>query len=505
MKKSDIIDKILETEKQIRRIKSQAALKDLFLFNTDVLGVEDGKSSLKLSRAHREMCKFIDEEKTKYKLSLLPRGHLKSTLITVGRSLQAICDNPQVRILLANATYPLAVSFLDQIKAHLKNNKKLHSYYGDLSKGSSKWSENAIKIVKAGEINDYEKRENTVTVAGITTSLTSQHYDIIIIDDAVNEENITTIDQIKKVYQFYRNCLDLLEPGGELIIIGTRWHDSDLYGWIMNGDRDRPGEIPPSISKDIMSHQFVYKGEQFNIMKRKVVEGSSPIWPEKFTQNHIDMLQREKGPYSFSCQYNNEPIPEANQQFKRSWFRYYIEDDLKNRNLFNFTMVDPAISQEAGSDFTTIVTIALDEYYNWFIREIIRDHMLPNKIIDTMFKVAEIWRPLEMGIEVVAFQKMLAYSIRDEMRVRKKYLPIRELKHASKSKEARIKGLQPGYNAGHIFHKERMPNLEYLEDELLRFPRGSHDDIIDGLASFTEFAVPPKSERSRNFKREYLY
>src|SRR5690606_28265588 len=119
-----------------------------------------------LSLAHQQMCQFIDEDKDKYKLLLFPRGHLKSTLVTVGRSLQRICENPKVRILIANATYPLAVSFLEQIKSHLKGNKKIHELYGDYSKTAGKWSENMIKVLPSDK--DYDKKEATVTAMGIT-------------------------------------------------------------------------------------------------------------------------------------------------------------------------------------------------------------------------------------------------------------------------------------------------------------------------------------------------
>lgn len=504
--KKRLIEQIVEGQKLLKEAEARSYLKDLFLFNQKVLNVEMGKDSVPLSQAHRDMCRFIDEDKQKAKLLLFPRGHLKSTLVTVGRSLQRICENPQVRILIANATYQLSTSFLDQIKSHLKSNTTLHEYYHDFSTNPGKWSENMIKVFAKGESADYEKKEPTVTAMGITGSLTSQHYDMVIIDDGVNRENITTIDQIRKVYKFYMDVLDLLEPGGELIIIGTRWHDSDLYGWIMNGDNDRQGEIPKQVAREIMPHQFVFKGERFNIMKRKVVEGTEAIWPVKFTQDHIKKLMKEKTPYEFSTQYNNEPIPDKDQQFKKEWFRYYIDDDIKNRNLYFFTMVDPAISQESGSDYTVITTIAVDEYWNWFIREITRGHFLPNEIIDEMFKANERWHPVSMGLEVVAYQKMLAYSLRDEMRRRKVYLPILEMKPPpGKSKDVRIKSLQPGYFNGKIFHRERMLNLEYLEDELLRFPRGAHDDIIDTLAYLTEFALPPKSESKKKSRSSYLY
>ena len=477
-------------------------------FNKKVLNIEQGSSSVPLSQAHEEMCQFIDDDPEKFKLLLFPRGHLKSTLVTVGHSLRRICQNPKTRILIANATYNLACTFLEQIKSHLKGNETLKEFYGDFTENASKWNENQIKIYAPGETVDYEKKEPTVTAMGITGSLTSQHYDVVIIDDGVNRENITTLDQIQKVYRFYKDVLDLLEPGGELIVIGTRWHDIDLYGWIMNGDAERIPEIPKHISKELTSYPFYFKGNKFNVMKRMIVEYDKPIWPDKFTFKHIEDLKTEKGPYEFSSQYMNEPLPDEDQVFKKDLFRYFIDDDLKGRSLNRFTMVDPAISQESTADYTVIATIAIDEHKNWFVEEVIRKRLLPNEIIEEIFSAYMRWKPLEIGLEVVAYQKMLSYALKEEMTKRNRFLPLKELRPpTNKSKESRIKSLQPGYFSGKIFHKENMPNLEYLEDELLRFPRGSHDDIIDAIAYFTEFAVPSKGyiAKSKNQRHTYLY
>ncbi len=70
------------------------------------------------------MCAFIDKNKGKKKLTLIPRGHLKSTVVTVGRSTQAIVTDPTTRVLMGNATYALACSFLTEIKRHL--NREFH-------------------------------------------------------------------------------------------------------------------------------------------------------------------------------------------------------------------------------------------------------------------------------------------------------------------------------------------------------------------------------------------
>ncbi len=65
------------------------------------------------------------------------------------------------------------------------------------------------------------------------------------------------------------------------------------------------------------------------------------------------------------------------------------------------------------------------------------------------------------------------------MKRRKRYMDIVELR-ATGDKSSRIRGLVPLYKTGIIFH--RRTQSPDLEAELLSFPGGKHDDIIDALA-----------------------
>ena len=59
--------------------------------------------------------------------------------------------------------------------------------------------------------------------------------------------------------------------------------------------------------------------------------------------------------------------------------------------------------------------------------------------------------------------------------------PILPLK-ADKSKELRAEPLMVFYENGKVYHPEQHPNLVELERELLYFPHGKHDDMVDCLA-----------------------
>lgn len=464
---------------------------NLYKFNKFILKAEEGKDKVPLAPFHKEMCDFVmRRRKQKKKLILVPRGHLKSSLITIGRSLQAIVTDPSVRILIANATYNLACSFLTEIKRHLRFNKTLQMFWGDLTQNAETWSWNDITLAAAKGMRG--KKEPTVTAMGIESNMTSQHYDIIILDDLVNKDYVNTREQIEKSIDFYKECLNLLEPNGELIIPGTRWNDADLYGWIMDTDNN------------IIS--------DFDVFIRRAFEGDlddkenfQALFPGKFTRKHLKKLYEQQGPYFFSSQYLNDCIPEKDAVFKRDWFSYYEPLDLRGMVLNHFTLVDPAISLEKDADYTAIVTIAVDQFRNIYIREIIRERLLPSEIISHLFRIWEQYKPLEFGLEDVAYQKALQYSLSEEMHKRQIYLPVKQVKPANRSKDQRIKGLQPLYFNRKVLHAKITAKIKHLEDELLRFPRGKHDDIIDALSYLLDIAYPPRRKVSHPHRQRWLY
>ena len=169
----------------------------------------------------------------------------------------------------------------------------------------------------------------------------------------------------------------------------------------------------------------------------------------------------------------------------------------------NYLTIDPAISTEKQADYTAMVLTGVDRWGNIYVRDLIRERLNPNQIIDSIFKLAHLWSPKIIGLEDVAWQKTLSYSVREQMRIRGNYLPIIPVKPGGRSKDERIRGLQPLYANGKIFHNRRHPLMRHLEEELNRFPRATHDDLCDALSYTLDFFSRPKEKRSYN--QHYLY
>jgi predicted phage terminase large subunit-like protein len=209
-----------------------------------------------------------------------------------------------------------------------------------------------------------------------------------------------------------------------------------------------------------------------------------------------------QGYASKNCQYQNSPVSAVDATFRPEWFKYYIDDDLKNIELNYFLTLDPAISLEKSADFTVFMICALDTVNNLYIIKIDRGKYLPDEIIKRLFEYNKRYRLCTNGIEVVAFQKTLRYQINDEMRKRNHFISVTELKHNSTvSKENRIIALQPRYEQGAIFHRQGDDMTTELESELIHFPRSKHDDISDTLASQLEIAFQPIQRKEKEKKK----
>lgn len=169
----------------------------------------------------------------KEKLFLLPRGHLKTSIITVGWAIQQVLKDPNKRILINNAVWDNARTILYQISEYLTTKSDLPFFFGNFKNGQVRWTADHLEIAQK---TSGTKREATFSSGGVESAKTGMHYDIIINDDIVVRENVTTAEQIEKVVNFHRDCYALLDPGGVMIDVGTRWAMNDVYGQILAGN-----------------------------------------------------------------------------------------------------------------------------------------------------------------------------------------------------------------------------------------------------------------------------
>jgi len=196
---------------------------DLKYLTTKVLGLNRWSDGL-----HNDLAQTLDAPGDR-KLILLPRGHQKTTIASVVWTIQQLLRNQNETISIYSATWKLSKDILHQIKAILQESP-LKEMYGAFYSRNSRWTNDCIDIAQA---NKAINKNPSISTGGMDTGKTGSHCSLMIFDDIVTPENTATGDQISKTIQTYRDCLPLLDPGGRMVMIGTRYTISDLYGRIL--------------------------------------------------------------------------------------------------------------------------------------------------------------------------------------------------------------------------------------------------------------------------------
>ena len=234
-----------------------------------------------------------------------------------------------------------------------------------------------------------------------------------------------------------------------------------------------------------------------------LTESGRSAWPQKWPVREIE-AERE----AFALQgktdvwYRNKMcqcISPDLMKFRREYFRYY-EPTLKTDGMNIYTAVDLAISNKPNADYSAIVTVGVNGEGHWFVLDVEYGRYDPTTTMNAIFSAVQKWRPLSVGIEMVAYQAALEHFLQKEMPKRGTFFRIQPHR-AAKKKELRIDALQPRFAVGSVWFRARAGWLDKLEGELLAYPNGAHDDVIDALAYMEQMANEPFHTRGGDWSR----
>ncbi|MBQ9596498.1 MAG: phage terminase large subunit [Synergistaceae bacterium] len=277
------------------------------------------------------------------------------------------------------------------------------------------------------------------------------------------------------------------------------WFLSDIF---FLGQNTRIFLIGNNLGERCIIEQVIKNAQYLNFTTRRIPilnEDNKSAWPSKYSLEYIlkdkenwskvgktDIWYRER-----MCQC----ISPDSQKFKKEYFKYYdVEPELSEMNIY--TTVDLAISQKVNADYSAIVTVGVNSAGHWFVLDVEYGRYDPTTTIDAIFSAVKKWRPLCVGIEVVAYQAALQHFLEKEMPRRGIFFRIQPLR-AEKKKEIRIDSLQPRFAVGTVWFRREAVWLEKLESELLAYPNGAHDDVIDALAYIEQMASAPYEYEGR--------
>lgn len=310
--------------------------------------------------------------------------------------------------------------------------------------------------------------------------------DIVLIDDPQDVADMMSDTTLEKDWDWFLSDILYLSKSGRLFIIGNNLGEKCIIERVIN-NKDELG---------------------FETMKIAVLdENGEPTWKSQYSKeeinfklenakklNKLDVIMRE-----LFC----VALPDEYKTFKKEWFKYYspADKDKIKRTTNKYIVTDLAISEKKTADYSVIMVIGVNAENNIFILDCVYGRFSPSETIDKIFDLVQKYDVLKVGIEKVAFQSAIKHFLEKEMPRRNIFFELVDLV-ADNQKEVRIKTLQPRFKTGTIWFEENSDYLPELENELLTFPKGLHDDLIDALAYADQIIEVPIQDKNMSYFEE---
>ncbi len=467
----------------VRQLWRERAKIDLYFLCKFVLGFED-----LVPETHAPLCEFISGPE-KWKLLVGSRGILKTSICTIGHTIQLILQDPNSRILIMQANEITAKGTVGQIRDLFDNCEILRELFPELQptpqqKQSGHWSALWITVRRPGTYS-----ESTVRAAGVGTSVVGTHWTHIKRDDivAATKDNVTqeviapSPEDIDKAIGQHKLIRGLFESPKTSRVddICNRWSVHDFVRYLLDSD---PYEDDDDTSRSYMKVSC-YKDND---------ESKGSVWPERFGQEDLDEIERTQGSYFFSTQYICEPKDSSRSVFKRKFLKFYSVEGGTNLSklpdlddLRIYAVMDQAQKVSLKACYTACIVVGIDAENNWWILDAKRAREGSTEKIDRVFQLADQWNIYGanvFGIEANLAQGILVDWIEEEQKKRGKILNLHRLKPPNHmSKDMRIEALAPYFEQGRVYIRAG----SYQEDligELTDFPFGRYRDLIDALA-----------------------
>lgn len=351
--------------------------------------------------------------------------------------------------------------------------------------------------------------------AGVGGGITGKGAHALIIDDPIKNQveadSVAVRDNLMDWYQ--STAYTRLAPGGGILIIQTMWNDDDLAGrlqtYMAGSEEVDQFEI---VKYPAISEAWEYRDESTQNILRFPAEqplelGITLLRPKdyclheaRYPTDALKKIRANLQPRIWSALYQQNPVPDEGMYFKKEHFKY-SKCAPPRLGMRIFTAWDFAISEKEHNDWTVGVTVMQDETDTLYVLDVLRFKGDSLAIVEAMLDVAQRFGSdpstgYLIGAEDGQIWRAILPMLKVRMEERKLFPPLEVLKPLT-DKMARARPLQGRMQQGKIVFIDGAHWLAQAEQELLRFPAGVHDDVVDAMAWVVHLCLgkaPPQLE-----------
>jgi predicted phage terminase large subunit-like protein len=375
----------------------------------------------------------------------MPPRHGKSELASRRFPAWYMGRNPDKQIIAASYNSDLASDFGREVRNIIRTNEFSRLFNVKLaedSRAAGRWNTDA---------------GGAYVAAGVGTAVTGRGAHILLIDDPVKDrEEAESELRRETIWNWYTStAYTRLMPGGAVILIQTRWHEDDLGGRLLEAEQNG--------------------GDKWVKVNLPAIKDGQALWPERYNVDALKRIKAAIGPRDFEALYQQNPTPDDGTFFLRDWFKRH--DDAPAKGHIYITS-DYAVTEDGGDWTAHLVwnyhedTLTLIDGWT--------GQTSADVWIEELLRLFKQHRPLcyfgEAGVIVKAVKPMLTRRM-NELRVfaRTEWIP------SISDKPTRARAFQARAAMG----KVSLPKTDLGEkvlNQLLSFPAGKHDDLVDTCA-----------------------
>ena len=240
-----------------------------------------------------------------------------------------------------------SVDLMEILKGTIEGNDILRERLFPDSRNSGAWASTNI-VCKNGA---------RLTCKGFGSSVRGAHPYWIVVDDGLKDNVIySQLQRQKSIDYFHSVIMNMLVPGGQIIVVGTPFHASDLYGDLKSKSKAATGS----------------DNGWFVIEYPAIFPDGRILWPARWGFNDLMEKRATQGNIIFSRENLCRPITNESSIFplkilERSLLRMENYTLVRNRDdfpmKFNKVVVgcDFAISGNVGADYAVFTVWGVDD------------------------------------------------------------------------------------------------------------------------------------------------
>jgi predicted phage terminase large subunit-like protein len=383
----------------------------------------------------------------------MPPRHTKSEFASYLLPAWMVGKNPKLKIIQATHTGELAIRFGRKAKNLIDSeeySKIFETRLQEDSQAAGRW-----ETAQGGEY----------FAAGVGGAITGRGADLLIIDDPHSEQDAMSANALENAYEWYTSGpRQRLQPGGQIVLVMTRWSKKDLTGILLD-------------------NQKKVKGDQWEIVEFPAImehgTKKTPVWPQYWNLKELESVKATLPVGKWNAQWMQNPTSEEGALIKREWWKKWDKEFLPDVT-YVIQSYDTAFLKKETADYSAITTWGI--FYpeeggkpNIILLDSVKDRFDFPELRREALEQYKYWQPDMVIVEQKASGTPLTHELRQMDIPVMTFTPSR-----GNDKHVRVNSCAPLFEAGLIWAPDEQYAEEMIE-ECASFPYGDHDDLVDSM------------------------